>query len=291
MNCQQVETWIVGRTDGAAGFDAAAVQHLSECAHCAAHVRAAESATAALRALATEDAEVTAPAHVEAILRAAFRAQTDGAARDTRRTSSRASLPTTTHRFTPRRASAALAVAAAIVLLVVTTQHFRPAPPAQQTAGAHVAPQPATPATQPQTASGHDDGAEPSVAGQQAIADAFTAQAARPQSGVVRHSMRHAAYRRPLTRPLEPPTTMVGSVGEMVIVARAPDAERVSEFVPLVAGGAPPLASGQLVRVELPRSALAALGLALDPARAGETIKADVLLGDDGLARAIRLVR
>ncbi|HEX8178127.1 MAG TPA: hypothetical protein VF525_01150 [Pyrinomonadaceae bacterium] len=290
MNCQQVETWLVERADGAAGFDATAAQHLAECMHCAARVRAAESASAALRALAAEDAEVAAPAHVEATLRAAFRAQTGGAAHTASRTSSRAALPTATHRFMPRRAFAALTVAAAIVLLVVAAQHFRPAPPAQQTAGAHVSPQSAAPAPQPQPASGHDDGAQPSAAGQQSIAHAFTAQASRPQSGVVRHIMRHVAHRRPATRPLEPPP-MVGSVGEMIIVARAPDAERVTEFVPLVAGGAPPLASGQLVRVELPRSALAALGLALDPARAGETIKADVLLGDDGLARAIRLVR
>ncbi len=48
---------------------------------------------------------------------------------------------------------------------------------------------------------------------------------------------------------------------------------------------------GQLVRVELPRSALAAFGLPVNHERADERIKADVLMGDDGIARAIRFVR
>ena len=47
---------------------------------------------------------------------------------------------------------------------------------------------------------------------------------------------------------------------------------------------------GQLVRVELPRSALARFGLPMNMDRADERIKADVLVGADGLARAIRFV-
>jgi hypothetical protein len=41
----------------------------------------------------------------------------------------------------------------------------------------------------------------------------------------------------------------------------------------------------------LPRSALASLGLPMNVERANERVKADVLLGHDGLARAIRFVR
>src|SRR5215831_18043878 len=48
---------------------------------------------------------------------------------------------------------------------------------------------------------------------------------------------------------------------------------------------------GQLVRVELPRSALMRFGLPVNTDRAGERIKADVLVGSDGIARAIRFVR
>ena len=48
---------------------------------------------------------------------------------------------------------------------------------------------------------------------------------------------------------------------------------------------------GQLVRVQLPRSALMRFGLPVNMDRANERVKADVLLGSDGIARAIRFVR
>jgi hypothetical protein len=75
--------------------------------------------------------------------------------------------------------------------------------------------------------------------------------------------------------------------------AKPNETETVTEFIPLVGGapGATPLESGQLVRVQLPRSALAPLGLPLNAERGNEPVQADVLLGNDGLARAIRFVR
>jgi hypothetical protein len=48
---------------------------------------------------------------------------------------------------------------------------------------------------------------------------------------------------------------------------------------------------GQIVRVELPRSALVNFGLPVNMERYHETVKADVLLGVDGLAHAIRFVQ
>jgi hypothetical protein len=74
--------------------------------------------------------------------------------------------------------------------------------------------------------------------------------------------------------------------------AKPNEAESVTEFIPLVVGApaATPLEGGQLVRVQLPRAALASLGLPLNAERGNEPVKADVLLGNDGLARAIRFV-
>jgi hypothetical protein len=46
-----------------------------------------------------------------------------------------------------------------------------------------------------------------------------------------------------------------------------------------------------MVRVELPRSAMASFGLPVNMDRANENVKADVLMGVDGLAHAIRFVR
>jgi hypothetical protein len=48
--------------------------------------------------------------------------------------------------------------------------------------------------------------------------------------------------------------------------------------------------SGTVVRVELSRAALASLGFAGSVESSAEHVKAEVILGDDGVARAIRLV-
>ncbi|HEX8476510.1 MAG TPA: hypothetical protein VF666_21110 [Pyrinomonadaceae bacterium] len=72
----------------------------------------------------------------------------------------------------------------------------------------------------------------------------------------------------------------------------AVETEIATDFFPLA--GAMTLRqtdSGHVVRVELPRSALASFGLPVNTERLGERVKADVLFGDDGIARAIRFVR
>jgi len=67
--------------------------------------------------------------------------------------------------------------------------------------------------------------------------------------------------------------------------------EFVTPFFPVMQGGELiPLEGGQVVRVRMPRSNLTQLGIPFNQERASETIKADVLLSNDGLARAIRLV-
>jgi Glu-tRNA(Gln) amidotransferase subunit E-like FAD-binding protein len=45
-----------------------------------------------------------------------------------------------------------------------------------------------------------------------------------------------------------------------------------------------------LVRVEVPRSAMIALGYAVSEDRASESVEAEVVLGPDGLARAVRFL-
>jgi hypothetical protein len=70
-------------------------------------------------------------------------------------------------------------------------------------------------------------------------------------------------------------------------------AEVATAFLPLPYSTVP-FTDGGLVRLEMPRSALTAAGLlpadALDEGTAG-TVVADVIVGEDGLARAIRFVR
>lgn len=70
------------------------------------------------------------------------------------------------------------------------------------------------------------------------------------------------------------------------------DAEVVTEFFPLREGeDITAFESGRLLRVELPGSALSEVGLSVQPETLDTPVKADVMLGDDGLARAIRFVR
>ena len=69
-------------------------------------------------------------------------------------------------------------------------------------------------------------------------------------------------------------------------------AEFVTDFI-TVAGTDPAerIDSPILVRVRLPRAALVKFGLPMNEERSSEFVKADVVLGHDGLARAIRFVQ
>jgi len=64
-----------------------------------------------------------------------------------------------------------------------------------------------------------------------------------------------------------------------------------SDFMPWPgAGTLPQFESGALMRVELAVSALPALGF-VPPSSGPSVVQADVIVGQDGLARAVRLVR
>jgi hypothetical protein len=68
--------------------------------------------------------------------------------------------------------------------------------------------------------------------------------------------------------------------------------EIATDFIPLSYMSAASLQDGgQIVRVQLPRSALANFGLPVNMDRYNERVKADVLFGLDGTARAIRFVQ
>ena len=64
----------------------------------------------------------------------------------------------------------------------------------------------------------------------------------------------------------------------------------IVDFVPLMPMTADELSgSFQIVRVQMPRAALGALAATVDVGRADDPVEADVLLGEDGMARAIRV--
>jgi len=80
-----------------------------------------------------------------------------------------------------------------------------------------------------------------------------------------------------------------------VVVGTVTDTEAsevVSPFMPLGDTNPANIQEGaQVVRVELPRYAMARFGLPVNMERYDERVKADVWLGADGLARAIRFVQ
>jgi hypothetical protein len=94
-------------------------------------------------------------------------------------------------------------------------------------------------------------------------------QAVVVQPEVAQPSVRNAAkrVRRPVTRPQEV----------------------VTDFFPLM-DPAPPFERGQLLRVELPASAMQMVGLPVREDRLADSVQADVLVGEEGLPRAIRFV-
>jgi hypothetical protein len=68
--------------------------------------------------------------------------------------------------------------------------------------------------------------------------------------------------------------------------------EYATDFIPLSYGGVQkPMESGEVVRLEMPRSALIAFGLPVNVEHGDAPVKAELLLGEDGMARAIRFLR
>lgn len=64
------------------------------------------------------------------------------------------------------------------------------------------------------------------------------------------------------------------------------------DFVPVPYGESmSPDDSGLVVRISMTRGALGSLGYPVDEGQAGEVVQADVLVGEDGLPRAVRLVQ
>jgi hypothetical protein len=68
-----------------------------------------------------------------------------------------------------------------------------------------------------------------------------------------------------------------------------PQQEIATEFFPLM-DAPPPFERGQLVRVVVPAATMRTVGLPIAPERWNDRIQADVLVGEEGMARAIRFV-
>jgi hypothetical protein len=84
-------------------------------------------------------------------------------------------------------------------------------------------------------------------------------------------------------------TAAVPSAPKAVRPVRRQPREVVTQFFPLL-DVAPPFERGELLRVVVPASTMRKVGLPVNEDRLAEPVYADVLVGQEGLARAIRFV-
>jgi hypothetical protein len=223
-----------------------------------------------------------APPRVEAALLSAFRARAASAAEGSGDTAAASNVLPASGHAPARRLSwaktiavASLAAAASLALFVLVR------PDAPRRAPAHramIEPPPVTNGAGP---------AAPAVArdapsqGQEGVGPAPAPEVARERAPRPAFTQRPRATNASYGRDPRP-----------ALAADARAQEVATDFIPLVhAGPYPQAEEGHLVRVELPRSALASFGLPVNAEAPGGRVKADVLMGQDGIARAIRFVR
>jgi hypothetical protein len=288
MNCRNFEAVIndLGRhqmTD--ARLRESGLAHAESCRRCAARLEQERDLTAGLHALAASAVSVEAPARVEAMLLAAFRERRAASVATTAAASThddRVVHIKTKTRSWPRWY--AHAAAAALLLMfaltgALTLERLRSAgsrnvafisgtvPPLQASVNVDD--------KQPQ----NDYVAVNNISGGQSI------KLTPEEAAVIRNPARRNQSARgnlyPTSAALRNRRTTGGGMMEIA-----------TDFIPVRYGdNLSSVDSGRIVRVEMPRSALVALGLPMNMERAGERVKADVLLGEDGMARAIRFVR
>lgn len=248
----------------------AVAAHLRVCFPCRLFAQRQRQLQEGLGLLAAADASLEAPQEVEVRLRAMLEAPAR-------------SRPL----FIGRRWRSPLLVVGALAagLLLVSWLGIRwfrpsPAPPAAPGAVARRTP-PATLSRE----EGHPTQAEASAQTQSTPGPARKLRRGRP--------VRSTAQRAPL--PADDLSKRADGVLENAAEATEAteaDEELVTDFFPLYAGQQlAPLERGRLIRTLVPRSLLGTLGLPVHPDWAIFPIKADVVVGEDGTARAVRFVR
>lgn len=254
MNCQKFESVVSELARGqmmAAELRGEALAHVDSCDDCAMRLRDEQMLTRGLKSLGAELESLQAPAAIEANLLLAFRAR-------------QAVAPAP---VVQRKSHSAYWVAAIAAMLLIAISVFvfrwtnRPVG-VSQTAVKQDEPQ-----KKPQVV----DESTPKV----------VEQDEEPNKELVAESPRPKRYRHPSQRRQASPQ-----------LANHVQSEIATDFIPLSYMSTAGLQDGgQIVRVQLPRAALANFGLPVNMDRYNEKVKADVLLGVDGTARAIRFIQ
>ncbi len=228
-----------------------ALQHSDECPTCSTRLKAEQSLTAGLRALALDFNSSGAPKRVESFLLASFNEQN------------------LAHSAPRARRGNYLSVAAAAVIFLALGVGFA-----------------VWSSRAPHNEQAKQNGQTSVVAEQTPVQTAEPAFAAKENPEIVpKPIVRRRPANSSRTR-LQTDRVGAGNVAELAAT------EVTTDFMPIgYVNSASLQDGGSVVRVELPRSMIVSMGFALNMDRSGERVKADVLMGADGLARAIRFVQ
>lgn len=323
MNCREFQSNVDGLARGAlldarARDEAAA--HEAACEACAARLADERALTAGLRALAATMCEAAAPARSESALLAAFRSRasvlskTEVAAPASSASPTKATLSTSraapnvvslseragakpwTWVKTLAVASAAAAAAVALFMLVPPTPTPAPGVPPQS---AKSRPQSAPTVQTAQTGAGATPNETANAGDSHGYTSSENAGSQESKSVDEDEPARAPGQRRAPVRAMNAGynrgggLTAAASRDGGALASQAANVDEVTtDFIPLMQGAAfTQTEAARLVRVEIPRAALAQFGIPLNGEHAGGRVKADLLLGEDGTARAIRFVR
>ncbi|HEY0078234.1 MAG TPA: hypothetical protein VGB73_06280 [Pyrinomonadaceae bacterium] len=312
-----------------AGMRESGLAHAGSCRCCGARLEAERALAGALRALAAVDAESEAPERVEVALLSAFRqrgarkmaGQPDATLPSAEPSVTRAAAPASIRAFAGvENASAprfvwnwSLRAAAAVVLVVFAAglgvlfwRGSQPSEEAQQsTESVAVAPtvrqsnnsSVSAVSPLPDEATGESRLTQGAVAILQEASEATDEERGTTSVASVNNSRgQWRARQSPNPARFQEASATNGRRARGMqarnLSPSEESAEIATDFFPLGGAGAM-LATegGHVVRVELPRAAMASFGLPLNAEHTTERVKADVVIGDDGIARAIRFVR
>jgi len=255
MNCQRFETVVSELARGqmmAVGQKTEALAHSDVCDDCAARLGDEQMLTLGLQSLASEMESLEAPRDIEAKLLEAFRART-------------VVVPITKRQSHSRYWLAAIA---AMLLIAISVVVFRWSN---------------QPADEPREAANQDKREEQP---QPAVSNKPNEQLAQD---VEKPSVDDSLPQRWKPKRIRPVSLRRPNNAS---VANHVTKEIATDFIPLSYMSPASLQEGgQIIRVQVPRSALANFGLLVNMDRYNEKVKADVLYGVDGMARAIRFVQ